>query len=82
MSKRPLHPPAARRRTLVEQLRLLLRGQELVTGASAYTSTRTTWRPSPPGRGPGRLADYLEAFAPGMPPHQQVAIGLAPGREG
>ena len=78
MSKRPFytHPQPGDERWS-NSFDLLFRGQELVTGGQRLHRTPTTWRPSGrTGEDPAAYADYLEAFAHGMPPHGGFAIGL------
>ena len=78
MSKRPFytHPQPGDERWS-NSFDLLFRGQELVTGgqrlhrhADYLTAIRAR------GEDPATYADYLEAFAHGMPPHGGFAIGL------
>jgi nondiscriminating aspartyl-tRNA synthetase len=78
MSKRPFytHPQPGDERWS-SSFDLLFRGQELVTGgqrlhrhADYVTAIRAR------GEDPAAYADYLEAFAHGMPPHGGFAIGL------
>src|SRR5512146_1331048 len=78
MSKRPVytHPQPGDERWS-NSFDLLFRGQELVTGgqrlhrhADYLTAIRAR------GEDPATYADYLEAFAHGMPPHGGFAIGL------
>ena len=78
MSKRPFytHPQPGDERWS-NSFDLLFRGQELVTGGqrlhqrSDYLAAIRTR-----GEDPAAYADYLEAFAHGMPPHGGFAIGL------
>jgi nondiscriminating aspartyl-tRNA synthetase len=56
---------------------LLFRGQELVTGGQRlhrHSDYLAAIRAR--GEDPAAYADYLEAFAHGMPPHGGFAIGL------
>jgi nondiscriminating aspartyl-tRNA synthetase len=78
MSKRPFytHPQPGDERWS-NSFDLLFRGQELVTGgqrlhrhADYVAAIRAR------GQDPAAYADYLEAFAHGMPPHGGFAIGL------
>jgi nondiscriminating aspartyl-tRNA synthetase len=78
MSKRPFytHPQPGHERWS-NSFDLLFRGQELVTGgqrlhrhADYVAAIRAR------GQDPAAYADYLEAFAHGMPPHGGFAIGL------
>jgi nondiscriminating aspartyl-tRNA synthetase len=78
MSKRPFytHPQPGDERWS-NSFDLLFRGQELVTGgqrlhrhADYLAAIRAR------GEDPATYADYLEAFAHGMPPHGGFAIGL------
>ena len=78
MSKRPFytHPQPGDARWS-NSFDLLFRGQELVTGgqrlhrhADYLAAIRAR------GEDPAAYADYLEAFAHGMPPHGGFAIGL------
>jgi nondiscriminating aspartyl-tRNA synthetase len=78
MSKRPFytHPQPGDGRWS-NSFDLLFRGQELVTGgqrlhrhADYLAAIRAR------GEDPAAYADYLEAFAHGMPPHGGFAIGL------
>ena len=78
MSKRPFytHPQPGDERWS-NSFDLLFRGEELVTGGqrlhqqSDYLAAIRTR-----GEDPAAYADYLEAFAHGMPPHGGFAIGL------
>jgi nondiscriminating aspartyl-tRNA synthetase len=78
MSKRPFytHPQPGDERWS-NSFDLLFRGQELVTGGQrlhrhqAYLAAIRAR-----GEDPAVYADYLEAFAHGMPPHGGFAIGL------
>jgi nondiscriminating aspartyl-tRNA synthetase len=78
MSKRPFytHPQPGDERWS-NSFDLIFRGQELVTGGQrlhrhADYLTAILAR----GEDPATYADYLEAFAHGMPPHGGFAIGL------
>jgi nondiscriminating aspartyl-tRNA synthetase len=78
MSKRPFytHPQPGDERWS-NSFDLLFRGQELVTGGQRlhrHTDYLTAIRAR--GEDPAAYADYLEAFAHGMPPHGGFAIGL------
>ena len=78
MSKRPFytHPQPGDGRWS-NSFDLLFRGQELVTGGQRlhrYQDYLTAIRAR--GEDPAVYADYLEAFAHGMPPHGGFAIGL------
>ena len=78
MSKRPFytHPQPGDERWS-NSFDLLFRGQELVTGGQRlhrYQDYLGAIRAR--GEDPAAYADYLEAFAHGMPPHGGFAIGL------
>ena len=78
MSKRPFytHPQPADGRWS-NSFDLLFRGQELVTGGQRlhrHQDYLAAIRAQ--GEDPAAYADYLEAFAHGMPPHGGFAIGL------
>jgi nondiscriminating aspartyl-tRNA synthetase len=78
MSKRPFytHPQPGDGRWS-NSFDLLFRGQELVTGGQRlhrYADYLAAIRAR--GEDPAAYADYLEAFAHGMPPHGGFAIGL------
>src|SRR5215471_15235095 len=78
MSKRPFytHPQPGDERWS-NSFDLLFRGQELVTGGQRlhrYQDYLAAIRAR--GEDPATYADYLEAFAHGMPPHGGFAIGL------
>jgi nondiscriminating aspartyl-tRNA synthetase len=78
MSKRPFytHPQPGDGRWS-NSFDLLFRGQELVTGGQRlhrYPDYLAAIRAR--GEDPAAYADYLEAFAHGMPPHGGFAIGL------
>ena len=78
MSKRPFytHPQPDDERWS-NSFDLLFRGQELVTGGQRlhrYQDYLAAIRAR--GEDPAAYADYLEAFAHGMPPHGGFAIGL------
>jgi nondiscriminating aspartyl-tRNA synthetase len=78
MSKRPFytHPQPGDERWS-NSFDLLFRGQELVTGGQRlhrYQDYLAAIRAR--GEDPAAYADYLEAFAHGMPPHGGFAIGL------
>ena len=78
MSKRPFytHPQPGDGRWS-NSFDLLFRGQELVTGGQRlhrYQDYLAAIRAR--GEDPAVYADYLEAFAHGMPPHGGFAIGL------
>ena len=78
MSKRPFytHPQPGDGRWS-NSFDLLFRGQELVTGGQRlhrYQDYLAAIRAR--GEDPAAYADYLEAFAHGMPPHGGFAIGL------
>jgi nondiscriminating aspartyl-tRNA synthetase len=78
MSKRPFytHPQPGDERWS-NSFDLIFRGQELVTGGQRlhrHTDYLTAIRAR--GEDPAAYADYLEAFAHGMPPHGGFAIGL------
>jgi nondiscriminating aspartyl-tRNA synthetase len=78
MSKRPFytHPQPGDERWS-NSFDLLFRGQELVTGGQRlhrHQDYLTAIRAR--GEDPAAYADYLEAFAHGMPPHGGFAIGL------
>ena len=78
MSKRPFytHPQPGDGRWS-NSFDLLFRGQELVTGGQRlhrYSDYLAAIRAR--GEDPAAYADYLEAFAHGMPPHGGFAIGL------
>ena len=78
MSKRPFytHPQPGDERWS-NSFDLLFRGQELVTGGQRlhrYSDYLAAIRAR--GEDPVAYADYLEAFAHGMPPHGGFAIGL------
>jgi nondiscriminating aspartyl-tRNA synthetase len=78
MSKRPFYTrPQPGDERWSNSFDLLFRGQELVTGgqrlhrhADYVAAIRAR------GQDPAAYADYLEAFAHGMPPHGGFAIGL------
>jgi nondiscriminating aspartyl-tRNA synthetase len=78
MSKRPFytHPQPGDERWS-NSFDLLFRGQELVTGGQRlhrHQDYLAAIRAR--GEDPAAYADYLEAFAHGMPPHGGFAIGL------
>jgi nondiscriminating aspartyl-tRNA synthetase len=78
MSKRPFytHPQPGDERWS-NSFDLLFRGQELVTGGQRlhrHQDYLAAIRAQ--GEDPAAYADYLEAFAHGMPPHGGFAIGL------
>jgi nondiscriminating aspartyl-tRNA synthetase len=78
MSKRPFytHPQPGDGRWS-NSFDLLFRGQELVTGGQRlhrHSDYLAAIRAR--GEDPAAYADYLEAFAHGMPPHGGFAIGL------
>ena len=78
MSKRPFytHPQPGDERWS-NSFDLLFRGQELVTGGQRlhrHQDYLAAIRAR--GEDPATYADYLEAFAHGMPPHGGFAIGL------
>jgi nondiscriminating aspartyl-tRNA synthetase len=78
MRKRPFytHPQPGDERWS-NSFDLLFRGQELVTGGQRlhrYSDYLAAIRAR--GEDPAAYADYLEAFAHGMPPHGGFAIGL------
>jgi nondiscriminating aspartyl-tRNA synthetase len=78
MSKRPFytHPQPGDERWS-NSFDLLFRGQELVTGGQRlhrHQDYLAAIRAR--GEDPAGYADYLEAFAHGMPPHGGFAIGL------
>jgi hypothetical protein len=78
MSKRPFytHPQPGDERWS-NSFDLLFRGQELVTGGQRlhrHSDYLAAIRAR--GEDPAAYADYLEAFAHGMPPHGGFAIGL------
>jgi nondiscriminating aspartyl-tRNA synthetase len=78
MSKRPFytHPQPGDERWS-NSFDLLFRGQELVTGGQRlhrHSDYLAAIRAR--GEDPAGYADYLEAFAHGMPPHGGFAIGL------
>jgi nondiscriminating aspartyl-tRNA synthetase len=78
MSKRPFytHPQPGEERWS-NSFDLLFRGQELVTGGQRlhrHQDYLAAIRAR--GEDPAAYADYLEAFAHGMPPHGGFAIGL------
>jgi len=78
MSKRPFytHPQPGDERWS-NSFDLLFRGQELVTGGQRlhrHQDYLAAIRAR--GEDPASYADYLEAFAHGMPPHGGFAIGL------
>ena len=78
MSKRPFytHPQPGDERWS-NSFDLLFRGQELVTGGQRlhrHQDYLVAIRAR--GEDPAAYADYLEAFAHGMPPHGGFAIGL------
>jgi len=78
MSKRPFytHPQPGDERWS-NSFDLLFRGQELVTGGQrlhGHQDYLAAIRAR--GEDPAAYADYLEAFAHGMPPHGGFAIGL------
>jgi len=78
MRKRPFytHPQPGDERWS-NSFDLLFRGQELVTGGQRlhlYSDYLAAIRAR--GEDPADYADYLEAFAHGMPPHGGFAIGL------
>ena len=78
MSKRPFytHPQPGDERWS-NSFDLLFRGQELVTGGQRlhrHSDYMAAIRAR--GEDPAAYADYLEAFAHGMPPHGGFAIGL------
>ena len=78
MSKRPFytHPQPGDERWS-NSFDLLFRGQELVTGGQRLHQ-QSDYLAAIRARGedPAAYADYLEAFAHGMPPHGGFAIGL------
>jgi nondiscriminating aspartyl-tRNA synthetase len=78
MSKRPFytHPQPGDERWS-NSFDLLFRGQELVTGGQRLHRHRDYLAAiRARGEDPAAYADYLEAFAHGMPPHGGFAIGL------
>jgi len=78
MSKRPFytHPQPGDERWS-NSFDLLFRGQELVTGGQRlHRHADYLTAISARGEDPAAYADYLEAFAHGMPPHGGFAIGL------
>jgi aspartyl/asparaginyl-tRNA synthetase len=78
MSKRPFytHPQPGDERWS-NSFDLLFRGQELVTGGQRLHRHQDYLAAiSARGEDPAAYADYLEAFAHGMPPHGGFAIGL------
>jgi nondiscriminating aspartyl-tRNA synthetase len=78
MSKRPFytHPQPGDERWS-NSFDLLFRGQELVTGGQRLHQHQDYLAAiRARGQDPAAFADYLEAFAHGMPPHGGFAIGL------
>ena len=78
MSKRPFytHPQPSDERWS-NSFDLLFRGQELVTGGQRLHQHQDYLAAiRARGEDPAAYADYLEAFAHGMPPHGGFAIGL------